>query len=136
MNIFWSVATYLEGDGLLQNIKQELQLQQGRSLSRVGGQGQEAMLLAPREQVLLKQPGELLQAGRRQGQRAAAIQHQVACGLRDTILPLTFKGFQAQLLRPKPNVARCTSGGQVCECARGNEIMWGTKKKKKVIHEK
>lgn len=83
-NIFLGVATYLEGDGLLQNIKQELQLQQGRGLGRVGGQGQEAMLLAAGEQVLLKQPGELLQAGRRQGQRAAAVQHQVACGLRDT----------------------------------------------------
>lgn len=68
---------HLEGDGLLQDIKQELQLQQGSSVSRVGGQRKEPMLLAPRQQVLFKQPGELLQVGRRQGQCAAAIQHQV-----------------------------------------------------------
>lgn len=71
---------HLEGDGLLQDIKQELQLQQGSSLCGVGGQCQEAMLLAPGQQVLLKQPGEVLQAGCRQGQRAAAIQHQVTWG--------------------------------------------------------
>lgn len=35
------------------------------------------MLFAPGQQVLLKHPGELLQAGGSEGQRAAAIQHQV-----------------------------------------------------------
>lgn len=73
------ILAHLEGDGLLQDVKQELQLQQRGGVGRVGRQREEPVLLAPGQQVLLKQPGELLQAGRRQRQRAAAVQHQVAC---------------------------------------------------------
>ncbi len=86
-------ATHLEGDGLLQDVKQELQLEQGSSVGRVGGQREEPMLLAPGQQVLFKQPGELLQAGRRQGQRAAAAQHQVAWRLGETINFTLFSFF-------------------------------------------
>ncbi|KAG7239294.1 hypothetical protein INR49_029259 [Caranx melampygus] len=68
-----------------QDVKQELQLQQGHGVSRVGRQRQEAMLLAPGQQVLLKQPGEVLQAGSWQGQRAAAIQDQVTWREEETI---------------------------------------------------
>lgn len=50
------------------------------------------MLFGPGQQVLLKHPGELLQAGRRQGQRAAAIQHQVAWRMGETII-ITFGMF-------------------------------------------
>lgn len=69
------VLAHLEGDGFLQHIKQELELQQRRGVSRVGGQRQEPVLSGPGQQVLLKHPGELLQAERCQGQRAAAVQH-------------------------------------------------------------
>lgn len=72
----WILA-HLKGDCFLQNIKQELELQQGRRVCRVGGKRKEPVLFAPGQQVLLKHPGELLQAGCRQGQRAASIQHQV-----------------------------------------------------------
>lgn len=50
------------------------------------------MLFGPGQQVLLKHPGELLQAGRSQGQRAAAVQHQVAWRMGETIIN-TFGGF-------------------------------------------
>lgn len=50
-------------------------MQQGGGVGRVGGQSQKAVLLAPGQQVLFKQPVQLLQAGCLQGQRAAAIQH-------------------------------------------------------------
>lgn len=76
---------YLERDGLLQDVEQELQLQQGHGVGRVGGQRQEAVLLAPGQQVLLEQPGEVLQAGSRQGQRAAAVQDQVTWSEEETI---------------------------------------------------
>lgn len=59
-------------------------MEQGCGVSRVGGQREEAVLLGPGQQVLLKHPGELLQAGRRQGQRAAAVQHQVAWRMGET----------------------------------------------------
>lgn len=72
----WILA-HLKGDCFLQNIKQELELQQGCRVCRVGGQREEPVLFAPGQQVLLKHPGELLQAGCCQGQCAAAIQHQV-----------------------------------------------------------
>lgn len=71
------VLAHLEGDGFLQHIKKELELQQRCSVSRVGGQCEEPVLFAPGQQVLLKHPGELLQAGGCQGQCAAAIKHQV-----------------------------------------------------------
>lgn len=81
---FWGSKTHLEGDGLLQDIKEELQLEQRSSVSWVGGQREEAVLLAPGQQVLLKQPGELLQGGSRQGQRAAAVQHHIAWRVEET----------------------------------------------------
>lgn len=43
---FW-VKTNLEGNGLLQDVKQELQLQQRSGVSWVGGQCEEPVLLAP-----------------------------------------------------------------------------------------
>lgn len=79
------VLAHLEGDGFLQHIKKELELQQRCSVSRVGGQCEEAVLFAPGQQVLLKQSGELLQAGGCQGQRAAAIQHQVTWRMEEKI---------------------------------------------------
>lgn len=79
------VLAHLEGDGFLQHIKKELELQQRCCVSRMGGQREEAVLFAPGQQVLLKHPGELLQAGGCQGQRAAAVQHQVTWRMGDEI---------------------------------------------------
>lgn len=86
-----SFYSYLEGDGLLQHVEEELQLQQGGGVGRVRGQGQEAVLLAPGDQVLLKQPGQLLQARGLEGQGAAAVQHTV-----------TWKVERGQLSQAKP----------------------------------
>lgn len=90
--LYRTVSAHLQWDGLLQDIKQELQLEQGSSVSRVGGQSEEPMLLAPRQQILFKKPGELLQAGSCQGQRAVAVQHQVTLGMGENF-HLTFRRF-------------------------------------------
>lgn len=43
----------------------------------MGRKRQEAMLLAPGQQILFKEPGELLQGAGGEGQRAAAIQDNI-----------------------------------------------------------
>lgn len=78
-------GSHLEGDGFLQHVEEELELQQRGGVGGVGGQRQEAVLPAPGQQVLLEEAGQLLQAGGRQGQRAAAVQHQVAWREGETI---------------------------------------------------
>ena len=68
---------YLHGQGLLQDVKQELHLEEGGSVGRVGGESQEAMLVCARDQVLLKQTRQMLQVAHLERQGAAAVQHTV-----------------------------------------------------------
>lgn len=68
---------YLKGEGLLQDVKQELQLEEGGSVGWVRRERKEAMLVRAWDQVLLKQTGQVLQVAHLERQGATAVQHTV-----------------------------------------------------------
>lgn len=88
-----------ERDGFLQHVKEKLQLQQGDGVGGVRRQRQEAVLVASGKQVLLKQPGQLLQAGSRQRQGAAAVQNHVPWKIKSGLDPRKVWKIQGKLNR-------------------------------------
>lgn len=75
----------------------------------MGWKRQEAVLLAPGQQILLKEPGELLQAAGRKGQRAAAVQDHVTCKAQNDRTGFFLKREEEQ--RETPNLMRRAGEG-------------------------